>query len=125
MVKIIGIGFIGIVCYQLLKNTRPDIATLLTIVIGVIILIILSENIAKVINVFSTLSTQSGLSNAIFSSVIKIIGIGYITEYSANVCIDADCSSIAKKIELGGKLTIFIMALPIINEIIDIIGTLV
>ena len=124
MLKIIGIAFVGVVLYQILRNTKSDFAIFVSISVGVVILVLLSDKISQVVNVFNDLSVKAGLSSEIFSSVIKIIGIGYLTEYSVNLCDDAGCSSIGKKIELCGKITILIMALPIINGIITIIGEL-
>ena len=124
MLKIIGIAFVGVVLYQILRNTKSDFAILVSISVGVVILVLLSDKISQVVNVFNNLSVKAGLPNEIFSSIIKIIGIGYLTEYSVNLCDDAGCSGIGKKIELCGKITILIMALPIINGIITIIGEL-
>lgn len=124
MLKIIGIAFVGVVLYQILRNTKSDFAIFVSISVGVVILVLLSDKISQVVNVFNDLSVKAGLSSEIFSSVIKIIGIGYLTEYSVNLCDDAGCSGIGKKIELCGKITILIMALPIINGIITIIGEL-
>lgn len=92
---------------------------------GAAILILLSDTIGNVIQTFSSLTEKSGLSNTVLSAVLKVIGIGYLTEYATNVCDDCGCSSIGKKIELSGKITIFVMALPVINGIVDIIGNLI
>ena len=124
MLKIVGIAFVGVVLYQILRNTKSDFAIFVSISVGVVILVLLSDKISQVVNVFNDLSVKAGLSSEIFSSIIKIIGIGYLTEYSVNLCDDAGCSGIGKKIELCGKITILIMALPIINGIITIIGEL-
>ena len=124
MLNIIGIAFVGVVLYQILRNTKSDFAIFVSISVGVVILVLLSDKISQVVNVFNDLSVKAGLSSEIFSSIIKIIGIGYLTEYSVNLCDDAGCSGIGKKIELCGKITILIMALPIINGIITIIGEL-
>jgi stage III sporulation protein AD len=122
MFRIIGIAFVGVVLYQLIKNTKPDIAALLLIGVGVTLLIAVSDYITDALAAFTALSEQAGLGKTVFSSLLKIIGIGYITEYSVNICNDSGCSSIGKKIELAGKLTIFIISLPIINGIITTIG---
>ena len=125
MIKIIGIAFIGLLCYRLIVSVKPDIAPLLLISIGAVILLLLSDSIGNLIVSLTSLTDKAGLSNTVFSSVLKIIGIGYITEYASNICNDCSCASIGKKIELSGKITIFIMALPIINNLITIIEDIV
>ena len=59
--------------------------------------------------------------SAVLETVLKIIGIAYIAEFGAQVTRDAGQGSIAAKIELAGKVLILIMAIPIINVIIETI----
>ena len=42
-------------------------------------------------------------------------------EFSANICMDGGCNSIADKILFCGKITILIIALPIVNSVIDVV----
>ena len=45
-------------------------------------------------------------------TILKIIGIAYITELGANITRDAGLNSIAAKIELAGKIFILLPADP-------------
>ncbi|MGI6523327.1 MAG: SpoIIIAC/SpoIIIAD family protein [Christensenellales bacterium] len=122
--KYIAIGFIGMVMVVIVKNIKPEYSIYIALATGVIILISLSETIMEAVNTFSQIADKSGLSTGVFNAILRIIGIGYITEYSASLCEDNDCSSIAKKIQFAGKVAIFVMAMPILSGIIDIVGGL-
>ena len=122
--KFIAIGFIGTIMVVTVKNVKPEYSLFIALATGAIILIALSNKILEVINTFTQISDKSGLPPGVFNSILRIIGIGYITEYASSVCEDNECQSIAKKIQLSGKIVIFIMALPIITSIIDIVGVL-
>ncbi|HHU42909.1 MAG: SpoIIIAC/SpoIIIAD family protein [Bacillota bacterium] len=122
--KYIAIGFIGMVMVVTVKNIKPEYSIYIALATGVIILISLSETIMEAVNTFSQIADKSGLSTGVFNAILRIIGIGYITEYSASLCEDNDCSSIAKKIQFAGKVAIFVMAMPILSGIIDIVGGL-
>ena len=124
LLKIIGLVFIAVVSYNVIKNVKPEYGLFIIVVAGAAVIILLSDGIVESISAFKSLSDKSGLDSGIFSSIIKIIGIGYITEYSTSVCDDSGCSSLGQKIQFAGKLTIFLMALPIISGIIDVIGGL-
>ncbi len=50
---------------------------------------------------------------------MKIIGIAYVAEFGAQIVRDAGQESIASKIELAGKIFILVLAIPIINVIIE------
>lgn len=124
MYKIIAIAFVGVLCCILIKDIKPELTPLLLIAVGVVILILLSDTFAYIIAFFTGLSDGAGLSRSIFSSVLKIIGIGYLCEYSVNICDDCGCSSIGKKVELAGKITILTLSIPIISGIVQSIGDL-
>lgn len=119
--KILGIAFIGIVCYGIVRNVKSELGVFVLLAVSAVVLILLSDYIVNAITVFSQIATKSGLNSEVFSSIIKIIGIGYIAEYATAISVDADCGTIAKKIQLGAKLTIFVMTIPIITGIIDVI----
>ncbi|NLL56844.1 MAG: hypothetical protein GX242_06500 [Clostridiales bacterium] len=123
--KIIGISFVGIVAYGFIKNIKSDYGVFLLLAVGTISLILISDHLVGALTAFSEMSTKTGINNDLFSSIIKIIGIGYISEYSSSVCEDTGCSSIAKKIQLGAKVTIFVMSIPIITNILSLVEGLI
>ena len=57
-------------------------------------------------------------------TLLKIIGIGYLTEYSASVATDAGCASVAQKLQLGGKIVIFLMSISIVTALVDVVTEL-
>ena len=123
-IKVIGIAFVAVTTYSLLKQTQPQFASVLIVAAGVLILIILTDHIKTALGFFGDIVRKTGIEQNVFSSVIKIVGIGYLTEYSVSLCEDSGCLSLSKKIELGGKLVILVSALPILTEIIRSIGDL-
>jgi stage III sporulation protein AD len=58
-------------------------------------------------------------------TILKIIGIAYITEFAAQITKDAGQGAIASKIELGGKIFILAMAIPILTVMIETIIKLI
>ncbi len=58
-------------------------------------------------------------------TILKIIGIAYIAEFAAQITKDAGQGAIASKIELGGKILILAMAIPILTVMIETIIKLI
>jgi stage III sporulation protein AD len=54
-------------------------------------------------------------------TILKIIGIAYIAEFASQITKDAGQGTIASKIELGGKIVILAMAVPILTALIEMI----
>lgn len=120
--RIIGIGLATTITALIVKQVKPEIAIIITISGGILMVLMLVDSLTSIISVFNALILKSGVSSGIFSSVLKIIGVGYITEFSANLCQDAGASSVANKILLAGKILILAAALPIVSNIIEIIA---
>lgn len=123
--KLIGIAVIGVVVVTLLKSAKPEFAVFATIATGVVMVITLLSALRDVIISFDAIVEKSGIDDSVFSLVLKIIGIGYLTEYSSSLATDAGCVSIAQKLQFGGKIVIFLMSMSIVASLIDVVSQLV
>lgn len=119
--KIVGIGLLTCVAALLLKQLKPEISIIVALCGGLIILSMVVDYLAEVLQIFKLIVDKTGLDASLFTSILKIIGIGYITEWTANICNDTGLSSLSDKILLAGKIIIFVFSLPIITNIIEII----
>ncbi len=124
IIKVVGVGIIGVIIAGLLKKDKPEFHLFIIMATGLIILFIVLSSLTEVITAFSMLIDKSGVNESLFTGVLKIIGIGYLTEYSAAICTDYGSQSVANKLQLAGKITIFLMSLPIINSLVDLIAGL-
>ena len=122
--RIIGVGLATAITALIVKQVKPEIAVIVGLCGGVIMILMLVDGATNIISAFNSLISKSGVSSGVFSAVLKIIGIGYITEFSASLCGDAGATSVANKILLAGKILILISALPIVTNLIDIIAEL-
>jgi stage III sporulation protein AD len=119
IIQVVGLGMIATFLILVIKEQKPVFAFLLATFVGVTIFITLAEKIAEVIKILHHLALQAHVSQLFLTTILKIIGIAYITEFGAQVTRDAGQGSIAAKIELSGKILIMVMAIPIITVIIE------
>lgn len=122
ILKICAIGLVAAVLALTVKQYKPEIAVLISTGAAVIILFIVADYIFDAVSVLSSLSEKSGVDNTLLSSILKIIGVGYITEFSSGICEDSGNKSIGDKIAFAGKIIILIVALPVLTAVIDIIS---
>lgn len=73
---------------------------------------------------FGGVVTKTGIDKDLFSLLLKIIGIGYLVEFSAGVCMDSGNSSIANKVLVAGKVLIFLLSMPIIQNLFETVLSL-
>lgn len=122
--KIVAIGIITSIATLIIKPIRNDFALMIALTGGIIILLMLLNYLTSVFDAFKLIINSTGISSSLYTIVLKIVGIGYLIEFSAGICNDSGNSSLADKILLGGKIVIMVMALPIITNILQIISEL-
>ena len=119
--KIIAIALVVTVATLVVRQARPDLAMLISIAGGVVILLLLVGQFSSVFSWVDKLAEKTGIDKDIFSPIFKIIGIGYLAEFAASVCEDAGNKSMAGKVVLGAKLIILVLSLPVLSMLVDTI----
>ena len=56
-----------------------------------------------------------------FSTLIKMLGIAYLSEFSSGICKDAGQQAIALQIEMFGKISILILSIPYLITLLQTI----
>ena len=123
--KIISLAFVIVVCVILVRQYRPEMAVTVEIAGAIVLLTYILSLLKDSLSFFDYVLTTSGLNSELFVVLLKIIGVGYLTEFSATCCADCGNSSVASKVLLAGKLTIFVLSIPIIKELFDLVVSVV
>lgn len=121
IVKIIGIGLISLIIIIILKQYRPEFTIYVSIIAGVLIITLCMDKLAGIINILTTLSNKTGINSEYLGILLKITGIAILTEFAVSICNDAGESAIATKIDLGGKIIIISISIPIIVALLELI----
>ena len=124
LLKIVAIALVTIFAHMLVKQTKPEIAMLISIVGSVLIIIMVVNTLGSLVQSFYYIFKSTGVDASLLTPLLKIIAIGYIAEFGANICLDAGASSVADKILFAAKLIILLMALPIITKVVDMVVAL-
>ena len=124
LVRVLGVGLLGVMLATMLKRDRPEMHLLVLLATGVVVLVVLLSSLTTVVNAFADLMVRCGLDESLFGGVLKIVGIGYVTEYAASVCTDAGAASVADKLQLAGKITVFLMGLPVVTTLVSTLSSL-
>lgn len=119
--KIVAVGILICVVTLILKQVKPELSVTVVIAGSVILITYTLSYFSTVFQVFGTIVNKTGIDQGLFTILLKLIGVGYLVEFGASICEDTGNSSIANKIVLCGKITIFIMAMPIITSLFHLI----
>ena len=121
IIKIIGIGLIALITIIIIKQYRPEFAVYISIVAGLLILYIAMDKFRSIIDLLQSISNRSGINKQFLQILLKITGIAFLSEFAVSICKDSGESAIASKIELGSKVIIISMSIPIISNLMELI----
>ncbi|NLX70513.1 MAG: stage III sporulation protein AD [Clostridiales bacterium] len=119
--QIAGLGIVAAVIAVILKQQKLELGMYISITTGIIILMLLIGRLISVVDILNYIASRANVDSMHLSIVLKVIGIAYITEFGSQVCRDAGESAIASKIELGGKIIILSLTVPILAALIEVI----
>ncbi|MDI3279780.1 MAG: stage III sporulation protein AD [Bacillota bacterium] len=119
IVRLAGIGLIAAVLALLLRAERPELAIQVSIAAGALLLLLTVGRLVEVLELLLSLVRRAGLDLFYLNTVLKIIGVGYLVGFAAQICRDAGERAVAEKLELAGKVAIMALALPILLAVVD------
>lgn len=119
--KILAIAFLTVIATVIVKPVRSDFALVIALTGGILVLMLVLGYVGQVFSVISDIVSLSGVSSSLYTLLLKIVGVGYLIEFTAGICSDTGNSSLGDKVLLGGKVIILVMALPIVTNILQII----
>lgn len=125
VLRVVAIGLIGAFLSVILRHSRPEFSMMIPIIVSFTILMIAMPYLAEIVDELNYIATSANINSAYMITVVKIIGISYLVCITAELCKDAGENAIATKIELGGKLIILAMSVPIINHLIGLVKEII
>ena len=121
IINIIGIALIALIIIIMLKQYRPEYAIFISILTGILILFLVMDRLTGIINLIETIQDKFSINTQFIALLIKITGIAFLSEFAVSVCKDSGEAAIASKIEIGSKIIIISMSIPIISSLLEII----
>jgi stage III sporulation protein AD len=121
LIQWVGIALLLAFIILLLREQKPLFATALTLAAGALLLFFLFDKIEAILQSMRQFALRAGVQGLFVETLLKIVGIAYITEFAAQTVRDAGLESIAAKVELAGKVFILLLAVPLLQMILDTI----
>ena len=121
IIKISLLGICGVILGFFFKETRPEYGGFVTLGIGVMILGLAVGKIQYIFEVIEKLKDSLLVDGGYVATLIKMVGITYIGQFSAGICRDAGHQATAGQIDLFCRLSIMVLSLPILMALLDTI----
>ena len=118
--SVVGIALVTTCICELLKQWNPEISMMAALLCGILIFGIILVNLTPVLDTIGQLVAGVEFDSGYLSVVLKSLGICYVTQLAADTCRDSGYSSIASKVELAGKVSVIVIAMPLFTNLVQL-----
>lgn len=119
MIKVVAIAIISMVFSIVLKKVLPEFSFLLTITVGLCIFFLLQYSIETILHTMLYLAEISQIDQNLLTPIFKTVAISIITKITGEICRSAGEQGIATSIDIAGTIVSLVIALPLIEGVIN------
>lgn len=123
IVKAAAIGIAAVLLALQFKQVKSEYGTYLGLAAGLLIFGLAVSQISSVAAGIEKIAAMISVDSKYIMILMKVVGIAYICEFSANLCKDSGYSAVASQIEMAGKLSILVMSMPIVMALLETINS--
>lgn len=121
IVQLVGFGVASAFLSLTLRKTRPEMALVVSLAAGICLLLTIVGKMEEIVSLMNSLAQRAEISTSMLPLLLRIIGVAALCELGAQLCRDADEGGLAVKIEMGGKIMVLTMAMPIAISLVDLV----
>lgn len=114
MIQVGLLGVVGVLFAVQLKQEKSEVAIYLCIAVSLLLFAGITGYLETVISTLREIGTMIPVDNSYVITLLKMLGVTYVAEFSSGICKDAGYQSIAAQIEIFGKVTILVLSLPVL-----------
>ncbi len=122
---VVKIGMLGIVVAIIgvqFKGIKNEYGIYIGIVCATVICFYLLRYLQSGLEMLDFIKKSMPDDQIYFSLLLKMLGITYICEFCASICREAGYISMADQIEVFGKISILLIAMPITKTLFDMMS---
>lgn len=108
------LGVVGVLFLVKLKQEKAEFAVYLFVFLSAFIFLGILDQLEILLQAIREVGTFINIEKGYIGTLIKMIGITYLAEFSSGICKDAGYQALATQIEVFAKITILVLSLPIL-----------
>ena len=121
VVQIGVIGVAGTLLAVQFKSGKTEYGIYISVALSLFIFFFILRKLEVMVDAVRTIEGYINVDTAYLGTLAKMLGVTYIAEFASSICKDAGYQTIAKQIEIFGKLAILVMSMPILMALLDTI----
>ena len=121
MIQIGIIGVAGTLLAVQFKSGKSEYGIYISVALSLVIFFAIIGRLEVIIDALRTIANYINMDTAYIGTLIKMLGITYVAEFSAGICKDAGYQTIALQIEIFGKLAVMVLSMPVLMALLNTI----
>lgn len=121
MIQVGIIGVAGALLAIQFKSGKSEYGVYISVVLSLVIFFSIISRLEIIIDAMKTISTYINMDTAYMGTLVKMLGITYIAEFSSGICKDAGYQTIAVQIEIFAKLSLLVLSMPVLMALLNVI----
>ena len=117
--KLFALALVAAMLITLFRKWGSDFATLLKVTAGALVASAALVGIVPIVEYMRSLGEVS-LPWETVEGLLRILAVAIVTHICATICRDCGESTLGGYLELGGKVEIIALTLPMIEEIVEV-----
>lgn len=122
VLKIAAFAVSGVFLAMLLKQTKPEYSVFLSMAVCIGIFLYLLSGLSTVLGYLKQLQAQVHIDGTYLDTILKMLGITYITQFASDLCRDAGYSEISSQMELFARVSVLFLSFPVLLALVEMIG---
>nr|MBP3599034.1 stage III sporulation protein AD [Eubacterium sp.] len=124
MGKIAWIAIAGMTLSVMVGSVKRDIAIWISIMTGIVILFLGLQQFETIVILLTGLTEKIGIGESYIRIILKMLGIAYLTEFTASICRDAGQNLIAGQVDFFGRVSMILVSIPVLEALLETIAKL-
>ena len=121
MIQIGIMGVAGTLLAVQFKSGKSEYGIYISVALSLVIFFAIIGRLEVIIDALRTIANYINMDTAYIGTLIKMLGITYVAEFSAGICKDAGYQTIALQIEIFGKLAVLVLSMPVLMALLNTI----
>ena len=121
----VGVAFVALFGFLILRGSSSEFAFLLPLGGVLLLLASLMPDITEILRAVSLLGEGAGLEQSSLSVMLRGMGIGLITRFASEICVDCGQRALGNAVDYFGQIAIVSLALPFVISLAQTVLQLV
>ena len=121
VIQVAALAVAGVLLAVQFKSGKAEYGIYLGAALSILIFFQILGKLNVILEVIKTIGEFLPLNKIFAGTLLKMLGITYVAEFTASICQDAGYQTIDRQIEILGKLTILVMSMPILLALLQTI----